>query len=214
LIIDDYESLQGRLEEFLLNNFIRELEQANFNTLLIILGRDRLTDTHTAWRQHHRRNVIDEIILNTFSKLESEEYVRSYGINDDKVIAQMIEATDGFPFLLASEVEDYIHGRGSAVSLKNYYDRITRWMTPEQKEWLEPLCFLDVVNEDTIAAMLPDQDAKKVLEWFKVESSVRNPHSQKWVVQALMKSKIKEYINNDSPKRFRSFEDAASRVNT
>ena len=48
LILDDFEVLQFPLLEFLIGYFLQELKNANFESTLIIIGRDQLQITHPA----------------------------------------------------------------------------------------------------------------------------------------------------------------------
>lgn len=57
LIIDDYESVSEVMTDFLLTHFVPALTKAKFRTLLIVLGRDRLSETHSGWKHHFERYV-------------------------------------------------------------------------------------------------------------------------------------------------------------
>ena len=107
-------------------------------------------------------------------------------------------------------MEAELDGGGSALGLKSFYERTTRWMTPEQKEWLVPLSFLAEVNEETIARMLPGVDPYRVLAWFKDEASVRSPSARHWEVLPILRSRICAYCKMDSPRRFRELEQRAA----
>lgn len=48
MIIDDYEMLQAPLGEFLVSSFLPALRTVNFQTVVIIMGRDQLVATHTS----------------------------------------------------------------------------------------------------------------------------------------------------------------------
>jgi len=209
LIIDDYESLQETLNSFLVGNLVPLLAQAKFETLILILGRDKLSSTHSDWKQQHESVLVDELKLTELSREEAEQYVRSRGIVDDSTVCRILEETEGYPYLLAGEVADELDGGRSALHLKGFYDRQTRWMTSVQKVWLDPLCFLDEINEETVYAMLPEEEPGQIVKWFEGEASIRNPRSKKWQVLRIIRSRICEYIKNESPKRFRELQERA-----
>ena len=82
-------------------------------------------------------------------------------------------------------------------------------MTPAQKAWLLPLCFLDEIDEESVAVMLPEDDPARVLEWFKGEASVRSPSASHWEVLPILRSRLCAYCRVDSPRRFRELEGRA-----
>ncbi len=48
---------------------------------------------------------------------------------------------------------------------------------------------------------MPDLDragATTVLEWFKSEASLRSPVASRWALRPMIKTKLKEYVQNDS----------------
>jgi hypothetical protein len=209
LVIDDYESLAETLTPFLGDHFVPKLARAGFETLLVVLGRDRLSDTNPVWKQHHDSLIVGELRLKSLSREEGEAFVRASGVADDATVARILDETACYPYLLASEVEAELDGGRTALGLKNFYDRTTRWMNATEKGWLVPLCFLDDINVETIATVLPGEDPIKVLAWFKSESSVRSPAATKWEVLPIIRSRLCAYCKLDSPKRFRELEGLA-----
>jgi hypothetical protein len=209
LVLDDYESLDATLTTFLADHLVPRLSRASFESLVVVLGRDRLSDTHAVWKQRHELRFAGELRLAPWTREEAETFVRAQGITHEMAIARILDDTAGYPYLLAGEVAAELDGGGTALGLKNFYERTTRWMTPAQKEWLVPLAFLDEVNEETIARMLPDEDAARVLAWFKGEASVRSPSASHWEVLPILRSRICAYCKMDSPRRYRELEERA-----
>jgi hypothetical protein len=170
LLLDDYESLEPVLGTFLLDELMPRLRDAAFETTLLVVGRDRVRDSGgdrgagTSWKQHYAPNLVADIELKHLTKEESASLIRSrIGDVDEAVVQRIIGDTEGYPYLLDSEIEDFLSGGGTALSLRNFMDRTTRWMTAEQREWMQAVCFLDVVNEDSIAEALPDASAASVI---------------------------------------------------
>jgi hypothetical protein len=212
LVIDDFESLADTLNPFLGESLVPMLARASFESLVVVLGRDRLSDTDPMWRQRHDGKIVGELRLEPFTREEAEAFVRSRGVSDDATVARILDETAGYPYLVAGEVEAELDGGRTALGLKAFYDRTTRWMTGSQQGWLVPLCFLDEINEETIAAILPDDDPNRVLEWFKGEASVRSPMANRWEVLPIIRSRICAYLELDSPRRHRELRERAARA--
>lgn len=66
-------------------------------------------------------------------------------------------------------------------------------MTGPERDWLLYLCYLDVVNEATISAMMPGVNAKVVLDWFTEEASVRDVAAPHFVVQPFIRQMLLGY---------------------
>lgn len=211
LIVDDYEGLQSRIERFLVDDLIPRLEGASIETDLVVLGRDALADTHPAWRQNMDGYMLQDVKLQPFSDAEARSFCMQSGLSDSKAIDRIIDETKGFPFLLASEVEDELAGGRSALGLKSFFDRTTRWMNPGQRDWLKALVFLDIVNRETIPSVLPESDSNEVLEWFKNEASIRDTTAKVWVVRPIIGSRIQEYVAVDSPVVAQQLKDKAAK---
>jgi hypothetical protein len=213
LVLDDYESLADHLGVFLADHLVPLLARAPFETLLLVIGRDRLSDTHPVWRQRHNALIVGELRLHPFARPEAEAFVRAQGLTDEATIGRILDDTAGYPYLLAGEVEGELTGARTALGLKSFYDRTTRWMTVAQRKWLVALCFLDRVNLETIAEILPGEEADRILDWFKGESSVRSPTATRWEVLPIIRSRICAYLKLDSPKRYGELEARAMRAN-
>ena len=80
LILDDYEMLQEPLGEFLVRHLLPALRSANFQSVVMILGRDQLEATHPAWDQHLKPNLLKGIALTPLSRSEMDQLVESYGV--------------------------------------------------------------------------------------------------------------------------------------
>jgi len=205
LVIDDFESVANVLNPFLGEHLVPKLARAGVETLLVVLGRDRLTDTDSVWKQQHDALLLGELRLSPFRREEGEALVRSCGITADAVLARILNETACYPYLLMGEIEAELDGGSTALGLKNFFDRTTRWMTPVQRKWLLSICFLDEINEESIASMLPSEDSGVVLDWFKKEASVRSPTATNWEVLPIIRSRVCAYCKLDSPKRYREF---------
>ena len=213
IILDDYESISSMMSPFLAEHLVPKLLKASFRTLMVVLGRDSLLATHTSWGQHHRALISDRLIeLKPFEEQEAYELMRRRGIHDSHIWQCIWEDTQGYPFLLDLECEDELTGGTSALGLKLFFDRLTRWMTPIQKAWIVPLSFLHEINLETVKKMLPKHDASAILDWFKMEPSVRDPHAHHWQVIGFVRRRIQQYVRNDSPERYEKLKKRAEEI--
>jgi hypothetical protein len=208
LVIDDYEALEATLGEFLVGSLIPRLAEARFATLVIIAGRDDLEDTHTGWSQHWKRYLIDPIRLRPFDEETAEQLMAAEGIPEGRRAA-IYELTQGFPLLLSLAIEEASTDGASALFLKRFFDRTTRWMDGDEREWFTRTCYLDEVNEDTLRLLFPEEDVRKVQNWFEGEASIRDPSAPTFLVRPLIREKVLSYIEVRSPTRHRELHSLA-----
>lgn len=210
ITIDDYEHLRFVLapppkndrQASFLPELLNRLRDAAFESFVLICCRDQLKNTHVMWEQHYQPDVLGEIQLQCWTGTEARDYVRSRGIADESIAQRIVADTQGYPFLLVGEVEDELQGGRTAVGLQRFFDRTTRWMTAEQAEWLQHLCFLESITIESIESVLPGEDAQQVQAWFEREASLRSPHASDWRLLPVIRSRILAYVENRSPRRF------------
>jgi hypothetical protein len=201
LVIDDYEAVGATLSDFLIGSLIPRLAEAHFATMLIVAGRDDLEDTHPGWGQHCGRYLTEQIRLRPFDAETAAQLMAAEGVAEGRRAA-IFELTQGFPLLLALAIEEASDG-ASALFLKRFFDRTTRWMSREEREWFIPTCYLDEVNEDTLRLVLPEEDVRAVQDWFEGEASIRDPTAPIFRVRPLIREKVLGYIAVRSPERHR-----------
>lgn len=202
LVIDDYEALAATLSDFLISSLVPRLAEARFATILIVAGRDDLEDTHPGWGQHYKRYLTDQIRLRPFDAETAAELMAAGGIAEGRRAA-IYEHTQGFPLLLSLAIEEASADGASAIFLKRFFDRTTRWMSRDQREWFTRICYLDDVNEDTLRLVFPEEDIGPVQDWFEGEASIRDPSAPTFRVRPLIREKVLSYIEVRSPNRHR-----------
>lgn len=82
-------------------------------------------------------------------------------------------------------------------------------MSPQQKQWAIRIAFLDEISLETIPRVLPSEDPEAVLTWFKREASLRAPTAERWSMRPMIRTKLKEYVRNDSPAKHGELTEAA-----
>ena len=208
LVVDDYEAIGATLSDFLISSLIPRLAEARFATMLIVAGRDDLEDTHPGWGQHCKRYLTDQIRLQPFDAETAAQLMAAEGIAESRRAA-IYELTQGFPLLLSLAIEEASTDGASALFLKRFFDRTTRWMTREEREWFTRTCYLDEVNEDTLRLVFPEEDVGAVQDWFEGEASIRDPSAPTFRVRPLIREKVLSYIEVRSPKRHRELRSRA-----
>ena len=212
LVIDDYEFYQEKLNNYFISYFIPAIRRKPFKTHIILVGRDLILDTSAEWDKFAKN--IEQFEITTFDKDSCIEYLNNVNIFDETAIDRLINDTEGYPYMLYLEATAYKDGGDiGAHKKKLFYDRITKWMDDNEKEWFESLCFLDVINADTVSKMLPNDDASHVFKWFTNQASIRDSKSTQYRVKPFLKSKTIDYLQNISPENYNELRELANRIN-
>lgn len=201
VVLDDYEAMEGVLGDFLVGALVPQLAGAPFRTVLLVIGRDDLEITHPGWSHHCSKYIRDQITLAPFDAEVANQMFAAAGIPRERW-GTLFEATQGYPFLLDLVIEEAAdYENGSVVLLRRFYDRTTRWMTDEEKDWFVRLCYLERINEDTIARLFSEEDVARVQNWFEREASIRDPAAPYFRVRPLIRDKILRYQEVRAPSR-------------
>lgn len=204
LVIDDYEVLGPVLADFLVGALVPELAASPLEVVVIILGRDELEATHPGWAQHCKRFLRRQLRLAPFDEPTALGLLAAAGVPAERQRA-LFAMTQGYPFLLSLVIEEATTaGADSALFLKKFYDRTTRWMSPREQGWFVKLCYLERVDEDTLARLFPAEEVARIQDWFEREPSVRDPTAADFRVRALIRDKILRYEELRAPSRFRT----------
>src|SRR3954447_8546170 len=107
-----------------------------------------------------------------------DDLAELFGVVDSREKDRIWNDTLGYPYYLQLWVEEMKAGGRTAVMLKRFHDRITRWMTDEQKGWLDVVIFLDRVDKQTLSWYFEGSETiDQVFDWFEREASVRDTES-------------------------------------
>ncbi len=210
LVLDDYEVLSPLLAEFLVGALVPELAAVRFDTVLVILCRDDLDTTHPGWAQHAKRYLREQIRLAPFDAAMAAEFLAAAGVPEARRQA-IFDATQGYPFLLNLLVEESASGGAdSALFLRKFFERTTRWMTEREQEWFLKICYLERVNEDTLALLFPADEIARIQDWFESEPSVRDPMAADFRVRPLIRDKVLRYESIRAPRRHQELRERAA----
>jgi AAA ATPase domain len=209
LIIDDFEALAPTLEEFLVGALVPQLAEAPFPVTMVLLGRDELDAMHPAWSQHCRQYIFDQIRLAPFGHEAALDLLAQASVPEARR-EELYQATQGFPFLLTLLIEELgAEGADSALFLRKFFDRTTRWMTEREREWFVRVCYLDSVNVDSLSPLFPGEDVERIQDWFEKEASIRDPAAPVFRVRPLIREKVQRYLELRSPSRHREMTERA-----
>src|SRR5207249_334873 len=201
VVIDDFEALAPTISRFLIAHLVPRLADARFPTVMIIIGRDCLEATDSDWGRYGSKYVKDEIRLHPFSEEDVLALLDKAGIRGQRA-AELFERTQGLPFLLTLAIEEASLEDGSSfLFLRKFLDRTTSWMSPRERDWFVKVCYLDVVNEDTLPTLFARAEVGRVMDWFEREASIRDPSAPVPRVRPLIKDKVLRYQELRSPSR-------------
>ena len=203
LILDDFEALQTKMIRFLTENLLPELKKCEFDSFIFILGRDNLSNTSPNWNQHFQNNLLDSIHLKRLNQNDVYTLAKSYGITDEETKAKIWLATEGYPYDIQRWIAEIESGGITATSLKQFYTRMTRWLSEIEKSWLQKIVFLDVINVQNIEKMgFNSAEAQHINEWFQNEASLRDTYSRVYRFRPFVQSRILEYLQITDPEKF------------
>lgn len=202
LVIDDYESLQSVISEFLISHFLGCMQDIGFAVTVVILGRDKLSVTNTSWNQHHSSSMAIPLVIKPFSREEVNELLEKFDVFDPAEKERAWVDTRGYPYYVALWADEMSAGGRSAVMLQEFYSRITKWMTDRQRGWLDQLVHMRDINLSTLRAVFDEGEAEEVMSWFEGEASVRDPGASSYTVNKYTRSRIVEYLALRDPDGF------------
>ena len=197
LVVDDYESTRIPLGELLETHLLPAFSQAPYPVLVVIGGRDDIgVIDGQAFSKDLKHFVKDRIQLEPFTEEKGIQFLHDAGYENHEA-ESLYQKSNGFPFVL-SLLADFKSSQGErpAVFYKQFFERTTQWMTPQQKEWLKQICYLENVDESSIQKMIPEVDAPTVMQWFSNEASVRDSKSRKFQVSPYIRQMLLQHHEN------------------
>lgn len=206
LIIDDYEHLVEHAGRFIVGYLLPLLQGSRASAVVVVSGRDDVRATDTSWEQHLQSNLLPGIDVGPLAESEIAQIAASEGVDR----ARLWIDTEGYPYFIQLWIEASKSGE-SALSLKRFYDRTTRWMSAQQREWLKYCVVLESVNLDTLTAVAGSRtEAARIFEWFQSESSVRAADTMTWTVRKYIRTRLWKYLELEDPSGFAALRQMAA----
>ena len=214
IVFDDFEVTSPVLSDFVISSLMPRLAKLSFPVVMLIACRDHLGAMHPGFDQTAKKWIVEDIRLSAFNRETAFRLMSEANIAPDKQ-EHLFEVTHGFPYLLSLVIEQATQPDAqSALFAKKFYDRTTRWMTDGEKEWFQQLCYLDVINDDTIETMLGTAvPATTIQNWFEQEASIRDPVSTEFTIRPLVRDKCLEYFAKRSPLKHKKMTEQGHRIN-
>ena len=199
MILDDYEHLVEYAGQFIVGYLLPQLRDSRVpNAVVVVSGRDDVRDTDPSWEQHLQSNLLPGIDVGPLSESDIAKIAESENVSPH----QLWTDTEGYPYFIQLWIEASKSGE-SALSLKRFYVRTTRWMNAQQQEWIKKCVVLDCVNLDTLTTLTGSRkDAASILEWFEGESSVRATDTDTWTVRKYIRARLRRHLEVEDPSGF------------
>jgi hypothetical protein len=205
VVLDDFEVLGPVLSDFVFGSFVPRLENADFETVLIVVGRDDLQASNPDWAYRYQRYFRGQIRLAPFSRDQALEFLRAHQITGQDA-EEIFKYTEGFPFLLKLICEERgVTGdkdafeQGAADVPRQFFDRTTRWMSSREIDWFTKIVYLDKVNADTLGWFFSADAVETILRWFEREGAVRDPRARVFRVRGVIREKVLQYLSTRQP---------------
>jgi tetratricopeptide (TPR) repeat protein len=166
LVLDHYEKATSDLNLWLTEYLLKESDLQSQPIRFVVAGRYSLKK-----KSPRNRDLIFERQLEKFDKIQTEEYLNKIGITEPKIIRQIYQATDGFPFHLDLIRQQKEEGREINCSRDNkeLVDRLLEGLTSNQKQvmHLAAYCrwFDEALIQKLVTANCIDKDENS--NWFE-----------------------------------------------
>jgi hypothetical protein len=199
MILDDYEHLVEYAGQFLVSYLLPQLRDSRVaGAVVVVSGRDHVKDTDPSWEQHLQSNLLEGINVGPLDKSDIAKIAEAENVSPHQLWAD----TEGYPYFIQLWIEADKSGE-SALALKRFYVRTTRWMSTQEQEWLKNCVVLDTVNLDTLLVLTGSRDdAVRILQWFEGESSVRATDTEVWTVRKYIRARLWRYLELEDPSGF------------
>lgn len=192
LVIDDFEATASALQELLVGALVPRLAAAGLPVTLLIVGRDSLLSMHPGWSQHAGRHLRQSLRLEPLGPEEAKALMDEAGVAPERQAA-LWKVAGGYPLLLSLLADPAAAGE-SAMFLRRFYDRTTRWMSPRERGWYDRVCYLDQIDADTLTRLFAPDEVAAVQTWFEREPSARDPDAPVFVVRPALRERTLRYL--------------------
>ena len=214
LVLDDFEVLGPVLADFVFGSLVPKLENADFRTTILIVGRDDFQASNPDWQYRYDRYIRDQIRLTPFTRDQALEFLLNLNIDAEEA-ENIYNYTEGFPFLLKLVCEERgalsADGVGAADIPRQFFDRTTRWMSEHEIDWFKKIVYLDKIDTDTLAWFFESGEVETILHWFEREGTLRDPKAPVFRVRGIIREKILQYLAIRQPTTHRTMLDTVRR---
>lgn len=206
LVLEDYEATHALVHDFLIPRLLDKLKVSGIDATLLVISRFNPKAMSPRWKQYDGEIQGGPITLDPLERSEVVELMEHYRIVDPLEHERAWKETAGLPFHLAMLIEEIEDGGRDSSALLQLYDRVTMWMSPQERGWLHQALYMDTVNQDTLAEVLGSEElGVAAYNWFQREGSIldpvqRGPAGEPQLLE-FVRSRLCEYLQMRSPKQ-------------
>jgi hypothetical protein len=194
IVMDDFEKTREALGDLLLNNLLGKFRDYHLPIRMIIAGRDSLFATDVRFKQYLAPNIVGQVALDVLPKEEALPLLCGAGFTQEEA-PSIYSETGGYPYLIGHYLDQGKEGLTSALGAKMLYERTTKWMTPQQKLWLEIVLPLETVSKRALRdAGVASGEEDVIQDWFENEPSLRDPRASVFKVNPMLRTHIARYL--------------------
>ncbi|MGW7053474.1 tetratricopeptide repeat protein, partial [Streptomyces sp. NPDC054888] len=166
LFFDTWEQNAQYLEQWLLSLLDEEFGPVPANVIVVLAGRDELTEREWA----PLRAQVADVPLEVFTEAETRSLLTSRGVSDPGVVEAVLQLSMGLPLLVEllalarPHTAEEVNAGGDLTDVA--VERFVQWITaPEQREAVRACALPLQLNEDVFAAAA-GPDAVGLWEWL------------------------------------------------
>lgn len=212
LIVDDYEFVHESMGRFLVGELLPMLREAEFESLVIILGRDPLASTQVEFdSKDFDKHMLIPMLIDRLPREDLDTLLANNGLYSAEEQARAWRDTEGYPYYVQLWMEEAKAGSGSAEMARRFHRRTARWMSKKQESWLDATLFMEDVNKKSLRRMLDDAgEADAAFEWFQKEGSVRDSNSKTFRVREYLRVRLLDYLRSSDPAKYETLKKRAA----
>jgi hypothetical protein len=195
IVIDDFETLGACLSDFLFSSLLPLAKDEDFGTVLIVVGRDDLSQTLSpSIYNQYQRSIKAEVSLEPFNRDQTISFLADNGIVGPQS-EDIFDWSRGNPYLLSLRRRS----KHNLNASREYYLRGTQWMSVEQIEWFNKLVYLEAVNIDTLEWLFDKEQAPTIQGWFEDQYDIRDVNADEFRVEPVLRNQSLYYLSKHSP---------------
>jgi hypothetical protein len=201
IIIDDFEVIGPVLAPFLFGSLLPLLRNADFESVLLIIGRDELESAHPEWSDSYSDFIQEKIRLQLFNQRQALEFLSANDVSGSEA-DRFYAFSEGYPFLLnllvetRGQVED---GKLPIDLSRRVFDRTTKWMSETQKAWFSTVVYLETISIATLHWFFGPEDVANIQAWFERDAAIRDPRASVYRVRADIRTNVLRYLEARDP---------------
>lgn len=197
LMFDTWEFLASFADTWMHTDVLtRNIDCFTPSTTLVLAGRELLSE---AWQPV--APITKYINLHPFTPDEAHAFLIKRGITDTTAIQRIQEASGNLPVMLALLSTQSYAGTEESVATQNVIERFLKWIPRYESTRREAIiaCALPRwFDENTIAALLPDVDAKELFTWLSSFSFVLSQTGQRHYHPVIRRLMIAYLLDHDT----------------